>query len=180
MANHTSGRIVVPLSRGKISLVFLGSIVFVAIGVVLWPAVDLIPHDTPVYWEMATALVVAVAFFGSCGLYALWKFFDAAPGLVIDEQGIIDNSSGMSAGRIPWSEIKGFHVTTVQRQRFLTIEVQDPAKYVQRASFLKRQLVSINAKYFGGPIQISAGTLKIGFDELLKVANDSFQKYRGA
>ena len=69
---------------------------------------------------------------------------------------------------------------TVQGQRFLTIDVKDPEKYVQRAPFLKRQLVGLNAKYFGGPIQISANTLKINFDELLKVATDSLEKHRQA
>src|SRR5207237_703519 len=102
------------------------------------------------------------------------------PGLIIDEQGIVDNSSGVSAGRIPWSEIKAFHVTTLQKQRFVTIEVQDPMKYVKRASFLKRQLVRLNARYFGGPIQISATTLKIDFDELLDILSHWFEKYRRA
>jgi hypothetical protein len=32
----------------------------------------------------------------------------------------VDNSSGISAGRIPWSDIKGFGVSTIQKQRILT------------------------------------------------------------
>ena len=72
----------------------------------------------------------------------------------------------------------GFSVTTVQGQRFLTVEVDNPTKYVQRANVLKRFVVSMNANYFGGPIQISANSLKINFDELQRVANAFFEKHR--
>ena len=101
MANHFTDRIVVPLSRVKISLVLLCSVAFVVLSVLLWPAIDLIPRRNVWYGAMAGALGASVAFFGLCGLYALAKLFDTAPGLVIDDQGIIDNSSGLSAGRIP-------------------------------------------------------------------------------
>jgi len=173
-------RIVVPLSKFKVGLVLLGSSAFVVLSVLLWPAIDLIPRRNVSYVWMASALGASAAFFGVCGLYALRKLFDTAPGLVIDDEGIVDNSSGISAGRIPWSEIIGVHVKTVQRQRFLTIEVRDPQKYVQRASFLKRGFVSLNARYFGGPIQISASVLKINFDELHSMISRAFDKSRQA
>jgi hypothetical protein len=144
----------------------------------LWINAELIPRRNPLYIQGVAAL--GMAFFGLCGLNAFFKLFERAPGLIIDAQGIVDNSSGVSAGRIPWSDIQGFRTMTVQGQRFLTIDVKDPDKYVQRAPFLKRQLVGLNAKYFGGPIQISANALKINFDELLKVATDSLEKYRQA
>jgi hypothetical protein len=177
MPNYTSNRIEVPLSRAKIVLILLGSAGFVAIAIAIWPAVSLTPRGS---LEIVIALAAAIVFFGACGLYALWKLFDAAPGLVIDEQGIVDNSSGISAGRIPWSDIVGVHVTTLRRQRFLTIEVSEPTKYVERASFLKRQMVRLNAKYFGGPIQISAIALKIDFDELVNIISRRFAEHRRA
>jgi hypothetical protein len=125
-----------------------------------------------------TIAIACIAFFGLCGLSALFKLFDFSPGLVIDAEGIVDNSSGVSAGRIPWSDIRGFTVTTVQGQRFLTVKVANPKKYVQRGHVLKRLLVNANATYFGGAIQISANSLKIDFDELVRVANEFREKYR--
>jgi hypothetical protein len=179
MPNPDTGPIIVPLSRTKIIILLLGSVGFVAIAVAVWPAVSALPDDDP--WTLVGKILLAitVVFFGGCGLYAVWKFFDSAPGLIIDQQGIVDNSSGVSAGRIPWSEIKAVHVTTVEFQRFLTIEVRDPEKYIQRASFLKRQLVKLNAAYFDSPIQISALTLKIDFDELLDIVTRRLEKFRG-
>ena len=169
---------VVPLSKVRISLILLGSVGFVALGCWLWPHADSDPHHSPLYVKAVAA--AAIAFFSVCGLFALFKLFDRSPGLVIDAQGIIDNSSGLSAGRIPWSDIRGLHVTVVQRRKFLCVQVDDPDKYVQRASFLKRQLVRMNAKYFGGPILISTVALSTDFDELLRVATESLERHRRA
>ena len=136
------------------------------------------PHHSALYVKAVAA--AAIAFFSACGLFALFKLFDRTPGLVIDAEGIIDNSSGLSAGRIPWSDIRGLHVTVVQQRKFICVQVHDPDKYVQRASFLKRQLDRLNAKYFGGPIFISAVALRTDFDELLRVVTESLERHRGA
>ena len=176
----TLDRIVVPLSRTKISLVLLGSAAFVAIALAVWPAVGLLPRGTLLGLAMHAFLVITIVFFGLCGLYAAVKLFDRTPGLVIDEVGIIDNSSGLAVGRIPWSEIEGIHITRVQGQRFLTLQVRDPEKYVKRSSFLRRQITWLNVKYFNGPIHISANGLKMGFDELVKVVGQRFEEYRRA
>ena len=146
----------VPLSKAKLALTLLGSAAFVAVCVWLWANVDQGRHRYPQLVEIIA--IAGIAFFGFCGLYALVKLFDTASGLVIDTEGIIDNSSGLSAGRIPWSDIERFHVTTVQGQRFLTVDVQHPQEYVERANSLKRLAISLNARYFGGPPTSSAGS----------------------
>jgi len=166
---------VIPLSKGKIIRLALGAVVFVALGIWLYLNADHIPRRNPLYIKVVA--VACVSFFGLCGVYASRKLFDPAPGLIIDAEGIVDNSSGISAGRIPWSEIKGFKVTTIKRQRFLTIEVRDPDKYIRRTSGLKRHLAAMNTKYFGGPIHITSNTLAIGFDELVKSITEAHAKH---
>jgi hypothetical protein len=176
----TFDRIVVPLSRVKTSLALLGSAAFVVIALLIWRAVDLLPDGNPAGLLTYALLVITILFFGFCGLHAAFKLFDRSPGLVIDDQGIIDNSSGLAAGRILWSEIKGIQVTRVHGQRFLTIDVQAPEKYVDRFSYLRRKFVRLNATYFGGPIHIPATTLKLGFDELVDIVRENFEKHRPA
>jgi hypothetical protein len=176
MTNEEANPIVIPLSTVKIVLLLLGSIAFVAVGLWLWSHAEEIRYRHPLYIRAAAG--AAVGFFGLCGIFGLFKLFDYAPGLIVDDEGIIDNSSGISAGRIPWSDIRGFEIRTVQNQRFLTIEVHNPEKYVQRAHVLKRPLVAFNASHFGGPIQISANALKMNFDELVRVLTEAHRKYR--
>jgi hypothetical protein len=67
-----------------------------------------------------------VLFFGWWVLYAARKLFDPAPGLVVDDEGLVDNSSALAAGRMPWADIADIRMVKVQRQRFLAIELHDP------------------------------------------------------
>jgi hypothetical protein len=176
MTNETPNPIVIPLSKIKILLILLGSIAFVAGGLWLWFHAGEIRYRNPIYVKAVAG--AAVGFFGLCGVFGLFKLFDSAPGLIVDEEGIIDNSSALAAGRIPWSDIRGFEIRTVQNQKLLTIEVHNPEKYVQRAHVLKRPLVAINARSFGGPIQISSNALKINLDELVRLLTEAHKKYR--
>ena len=176
MANHDRDRLVVPLRRGRIALIVLLAAGFVVLGLSTWIYPDFGSRRNLLVKKVISGVVVV--FFGAAGLSALWRLLDMRPGLVIDAEGIIDHSSGVSAGRIPWSDIRSLEVTGVQRRGFLTVVVKNPKKYLQRGSFLKRQLVRANAKSFGGPIHISIDALKINSEELFKAVNDSFQKYR--
>ena len=165
----------IPLSKTKLVLILAGAVGFVALGFWLYGFADRM--RAPAFFEVKFWSVACIVFFGLCGIVALLKLLDRAPGLVIDDAGLVDNSSGISAGRIPWSDVKGFAVTTVEKQRILTIEVHDPDKYVERASFWMRPFVRWNAKHYGSPVQISAHALKIDFDTLVKSVTDAYARY---
>jgi hypothetical protein len=171
MATDAPDQLTIPLSRTKIALLPIGAAMFVVLSFWLWVYADRLSRLNFLY--VRTAAILGIGFFGLCGLYAVFKLFDRAPGLIVDAEGIIDNSSGLSAGRIQWSDICGFQITSLYQQRFLAIEIRAAEKYVLRAPLWKRPLVALNAKYFGSPIQISANTLKIDFDRLVKLLADS-------
>jgi hypothetical protein len=166
----TRDLIEVPLSRTKTALLLAGSLAFVASGiafVVLAESTDLPPA------LLRVVGVVAIAFFGFCGAYALRKLADDAPGLVISAEGIHDNTSGISAGTILWADITGLRERVVTGQRFLVVDVIDPAKYTARGNRIQRALKGLNLRSYGSPILISANTLKIGHDELMAVATEA-------
>lgn len=165
----------IALSKTKLVLILCGALGFVALGFWLYGFAE--QMRGPIFFEAKFWGGAAIGFFGLCALIAVVKLCDRSPGLVLDDAGLIDNSSGISAGRILWSDVKGFDVKTVKKQRFLTIEVHDPDKYVQRASAWKRPLVAANAKYFGSPVQISSNALKIDFDTLVKAITEAHGKY---
>ena len=176
--NQVPDQIVIPLSRTKIVLLLLGAVAFVLLSAWLWTIADHQTRHNPFY--VKGAAIAGASFFGLCAGFAFIKLFDPKPGLIIDAEGIVDNSSGVSAGRIPWREIRGFRVTTVQKQRFITFEVEDPLKYVDRGNFLRRKLNRANLKYFGSPVQISANALQIKFDELLSVIAQFYERHKDA
>jgi hypothetical protein len=62
--------------------------------------------------------VIGAGFAGLCACYASIKVFDRRPGLVIDKEGIVDNSSGVAVGRVPWHEITGARVARFKDSDF--------------------------------------------------------------
>jgi hypothetical protein len=88
--------VVIPLSKSKIALLLFGAVAFVAACVWIWSFADREPDPLFVKGVAATGIV----FFGLCAIVSCIKLLDGRPGLIIDGEGIVDNSSGGSARRI--------------------------------------------------------------------------------
>lgn len=177
---NTDHEKVIELSKFKVLLLTLGACAFVAGG--LW-MLQLDATEITAQRKFNNPAVVyaigwvSILFFGLCGVYGFRKMFDSRPGLVLSSAGILDNSSGISAGLIPWSEIVGFAIYEVQQQKMLIVKVSNPEKYIQRGNFLKRALNRTNFKMCGSPIAISSNSLKIRFDALIDSCNQYFDRY---
>jgi len=96
---------------------------------------------------------------------------------VLNSAGIIDNSSGLAAGFVPWSEITGAEIYEVHRQKMLVIKVRNPEEFIQRGNVLQRAMVKMGSKMSGSPIAITSNTLKINFPELLSTFEQYHRKY---
>ncbi len=170
--------IVIPLSRSKIVFLVLGSIAFVALSLWIWT----IPEGEGPFSSgfRKIASVAGILFASICGFYGCVKIFDRNPGLLIDDDGIVDNSSAVAAGRIHWHEVIGIRENEIFGQRFLTIEVDDPERFLNRGGTLKAKLNSANADLTGSPINISANSLDIDFDELMAILFQALVSYHGA
>lgn len=172
----TSSEIIVPLSKGKIGLIVLGSVAFVTACVWIWSIADSQTRRDPGFLKVIA--IVGALFFGLCGIYGLWKMFDSRPGLIIDDVGIVDNSSGVAAGRIPWDEIEAITVSAIAGQRYLTVMVTDQQKYIERGSFIQKRLNASSSKMNGSPINISSNSLKINFDDLVGLLTSELIKQK--
>lgn len=120
---------------------------------------------------------VGIVFFGLCGAVGIKKFFDNKPGLIFSSAGITDNNSGVAAGLIPWSEISGFNIYEIHKQKMLVVLLKNPDKYLEIGSAIKRTLNRANYKMCGSPVVFSPNSLKINFDDLLKISNEYLTKY---
>ena len=168
----------IPLSKGKLLLSILGAFAFVAIGFwfVLAP-----PSRTGSSLESTLLMVlglVAILFFGGIAILVIRKLFDSRPGLIIDEQGLNDNSGGLSAGQILWQDIENFQALQIQRQRLILVLVKNPQDYIDRQSNgWKRKLMAMNYRQYGTPISISTNGLKISFAELLAMLEQQLAQF---
>lgn len=180
-----NNKIEIPLSKTKLTKLLFFSILFVAGG--LWMIIADPQTSNPVF---NNAFVKALAAYGSTimGVFGIYffskKMFDKKPGLILNEQGIYDNTSVFRFGLIPWSDVSQVYERTVQasiasKQRFVTIGLVNPDKYISReTNIIKKKLLQVNAKSYGSPVHISTNGLKTNHNELLNLINSYFKKYR--
>jgi len=171
---------IIELSKTKILLIVIGSLVFIAFG--CWMvSLDVLQIESQRRFNNPLFVYgigwSGIVFFGFCALYGTNKLFDRNPGLIFSRMGITDNSSGVSAGLIPWNEIAGFDVYVIHRQKMLVVLLKNPDKYIELGSVFKRTLNRANYKISGSPVVIASNSLKINFDELLKLCNEYYAKH---
>lgn len=171
---------IIYLSKVKLLLLIAGSIAFVFLGV--WVAnldAEKIQSSRRYTDPVLVHLIgwVTVIFAVLCSAIGVKKFFDKRPGLILSSLGVTDNSSGTSAGFIPWEDISGFGIYKIKRQKMLTILLINPEKYIHSGGTLKVALKKISHQMSGSPILITSNSLKISFETLQGICNEYFEKY---
>ncbi|PIE84064.1 MAG: hypothetical protein CSA07_03690 [Bacteroidia bacterium] len=156
-------RVVVRLSRLKIFLTLVATLLFVAGGAWLATKGEFSAHSRFYgYPWLAKAIGgVAVLFFGPMGGYAGWKLFDRRPGLIVDSRGVSDYSNAASVGLIEWEDIVDIAPQAGRHPDFLLVFVRNPEKYLGRArSRMHTLFLRGNIWVNGTPLAISALTLR--------------------
>ena len=170
------GERVIEVSKTKIWIAVVGALVFVWLGYWLLQldAAEIEQNrrlDSPVLVHGLG--VVTMVFFGLCGVVGLCKLFSTKPGLVLNRDGLLLGAGGL----VPWSEIEGFAVFAVNRQRSLVVLLSDPQKYVESGGAIKRVFNRMNYKLVGSPIALASNALAISFDELHALCIAYHQQY---
>ena len=169
---------IINLSKTKLIFLLVGSLAFVALGAWIFTAdnqnTELLPKLASMTLAQGIGLFT-ILFFGVCTLFAIKKLFDNKPGLVINPEGIIDNSSGSSLGFIPWDDVIGVDQYQIERQKFVSILVSDPHKYAERGNSLQRMAHRANINLCGTPIVISANSLQVNHEQLLKLIGNHYE-----
>jgi hypothetical protein len=157
------------LSKKKIAFLFLGSVAFVAVGILFFlkpETFKVTPFRNNTLSVMITGLL-GIFFFGMCAVSIFKKLFDNKPGLIIDSIGLTDNSSGIAAGFIPWTDVSNIIVEQIKGQKIILIVVNNPQHYIDKCSnFVTKKAADINYKIFNTPISISANALSCNFETL--------------
>ena len=168
------------ISKVKASALTFGAMAMIAVGLRLLTLDDATiraaigPLRNPLF---AHAVGLAgMVFFGLCAVVGVRKLFDARPGLKLGARGIVDNSSGVAAGFIPWTDILGSHVYAVMNQRMLVITLRNPEKYIDVGNPARRWLNRANFRMCGSPVVLASNALKTDFDALVA----TFEAYRTA
>lgn len=175
----------IPLSKSKLTKLLIASAIFLAAG--LWILVAQPETGNPIFnafivKNTAGALGIVMGLPGI--IFFTRKLADKRPGLIIDSMGVTDNSSSLSLGFIPWSDItsvesKIVQVSVASKQKFVAIKLRNPEVYIDsQTSALKRKAMQVGLKHSDSPVNISANGLNIKYDYLLQLLQDNYRANR--
>ncbi len=173
----------ISLNKAKLSKLLIFSIIFLTAG--LWMIISDPQTSNPFFNNPIIKGFAAYggALLGLLGIYFLSrKLIDKKPGLIIDDQGIIDNTTIFKFGLIPWRDISGIYERSIQvsvasKQSFITIALKNPDEYISReTNAIKRKLIQANANSYGSPVHISTNGLKMKSGELIQILHEAFEK----
>jgi hypothetical protein len=173
-------KIEIPLSKTKLLLGIAGSILFIVLGIWLFTYSNEFQNMPLRILRNPTIIKIAgiagVLFFGATGFYGIKKMFENNVGLLIDDNGIIDNTNASSIGLIKWSDIMEIKTEQVMSTKFLLIYTKDPNGILAKVTGIKRKLMAGNLKMYGTPVSITSNTLKYNFNDLEKLLKDRLNK----
>lgn len=163
----------------KIILLLIGSVIFGVLCLNMF-------LDPDKYVSFVFRSTLFVKFFGLTGsvltfigiVLIAFKNIKNNYGLLITEDGIIDNSSVGSIGLILWKDVKKMRQRKFMSTQFLLIDVRNPNEYLDKAKnkFILSLLKS-NLRMYGTPLAISSVALKCNFNELETILNDNYKIY---
>lgn len=172
--------IIIPLNKQKLTLFLLLSLGFVggSIWFLLNPPTgnNELLHDPSVVKKIGGVCLFA---FGVSAVIFIMKLMDKKPGMIINEDGIIDNVSAIAIGKIPWEDIMGIEERKVLIEDLILVMLKDPKAYFDKVGNpVKKQMLTTNFNLYGTPVNFAANSLKISKTELFQLLKEQHKKYK--
>jgi len=176
---QSSQIIEIPTDKRKLKLLLFASLAFVLLGCLILLAPAFVRNASTVdLIIVVSGGVLCIGFFGFGSVFFLKKLGDPTPALVISEYGIVDNSSAISFGFVPWSDVKEISEVSSVGQRFVNVVLKDPRLFIDRLpGGWKKGLVKMNYRFFKTVISISPNALKYDFDQLKNLLKERLELF---
>lgn len=174
-------QIEIPLNKKRILPNLAGALVFTILGIGMMAGAIIAKGQLLMQVFIFIVGLASLLFFGLIAVVLLIKIFKNKAGMIISEEGLTDNASGVSPGFIAWQDIRKINYTYNGNYTFLVIVVKNPAKYIKReTNFLKRLAMRMNHKIAGSPIHILVSFLDTNLSALNNIIADKrYQKKNG-
>jgi hypothetical protein len=166
--------LVIFAKRGKQILYGILCFIFVAIsGLLLIIGVMESGNDS---WKLILGGGLGFTFFGLCLVYYVKSMFKRKPALIVNQEGLIDQSTYIGAGLVRWDEIADIDFVSFGGQTYLGIYTMDPDLIVDRSSPFKKMLNRMNKGLLATQVNIPVKILDCSMDELVETISKYWQK----
>ncbi len=118
-----------------------------------------------------------IIFFGAASIYIIKCFIKPKAVLVIDRNGITDNSSAVSIGFIPWHDIKSVYIKDVLNESFICIDVENIEEKLKGLSSFKKTMIKRNLKTGAPPVSITLGSTSYKPEKVLEIIKNYKEVY---
>ncbi|WP_242258262.1 STM3941 family protein [Streptococcus thoraltensis] len=119
----------------------------------------------------------SIAFFGIFLVIYTKKIFSPRPLLIIDEQGITDNSSALAIGFIPWKDIENVELRHMLNQTFISVEVKSHDAYLAKMTPFQRYATKANLKMGYPLVNITLNTTGADSQTIHQRIEEDFEHY---
>jgi hypothetical protein len=132
----------------------IGALVFVlASGFFILVHFDVFSADLGYLGTLIVRSKVAVAVFILGFVFFFWAFqyylrriVTRKPLLIVDKEGITDNSSALAVGFIPWEDIKRTRTKAMGIQPFILVTVKSEEKYLKKINPIGQLAAKVNKR----------------------------------
>lgn len=161
----------IELSKKKIILLLLGATLFVVVSLWIWNYAEIQQRFSSVLMKIIA--VVGFLFFGMCFIFGFLKLFDNRPGLIINNDGIVNNTQAAVGNQIvKWENVKGFDVVEIKRNKILLVFVDNANEIISQSNWWEKFWLRQNMNLYGAPVSITSNSLKCSFEELTKIITE--------
>jgi hypothetical protein len=174
-----NNQIKIPISKAKTVMMFIGSLLFVFMGVSFLGDPEKFQTTYRNYNPFFISIVgvASIIFFGFAAIILFKRLFQKKAGLILDEEGIVYDTKSLINNKIYWKDIDQLSVYALFGQKFVIIKVTNPQEYIEKeTSSVKRNLLAFNFKNYESPFNITASGLQISFDDLFSLLNSELGK----
>lgn len=170
----------------KVLKLLLIGICFIAVCVIMLVYIADHYHDVGVpttkllkYKEFAIpVLVAAIVLFSAVTICYAIRLTKNTPVLTIGRDGIVEHSTIVSVGLIPWSEIKSISVLRVGIQTFIMVDAKNFKKLISKLPKYKQIFIKTTMKLGFPPIAINMNSVREKPGEVLAIMTAYWEAWK--
>lgn len=169
----------IPFSKWKLLLAVAASALFVVLGVFL---LFIWSEEADSTNPMAKKIIggILIVFFGAISAVGFVKMLSKKCALLINDEGILDNTTASSFGLIKWENITGFKIEEMMSRKYLVIQVNNGEEMIEKSKGMLRKTMKMNFSMYLTPYAIPSTVVNYKLIDLVDILEKQLEERQKA